>query len=617
MNCDRPHRERRGAPPGRRRWGALLAFLLGSAWGTGAAANELPQLAPIESGQPFTFAVFGDNRGDNSGQQPAAFHQILEEVNRSSPAFAVNTGDMIYGLTTNEAVVRTHWKLYRQATASLRAPLFHLPGNHDIWSEDSARLYAELVGPPYYVFDYGRARFIMLDCETDACRLGTNQFAWLSQQLAQAGERLVFVFVHRPLFPVDGAIGSSMDAYPGERDALHQLLVKHGRNLGGVFLGHEHLYHFQKRDGVPYYITGGAGANLYAPPELGGFHHFLLVHVRIHRVEVELRKVGAVARPLEPARPVRVGELLESWEEGLNWYPWDYTVRAEITAEQASQGRRGFRLNFDLAQCPWPVLSLPFRTPRNLDGTEALHVDVYVPEDNYGTSLSITPYVEGATKHEANALRLQPGWNTVSARLPGAWLPHDARRAVRSLGWMITSDGTPRRGHVVFDDFRTTDRAAARSSGAPLQDSWERPLWWRILDESVHAETTSEFATRDRRGLVLYFDAARCRQARLVARLNPPWDLRPVDTLSVDVHVPLSASDGLAVGLALWAEDRPFHAQPIALRPGWNKVSAKLDPAWLREGVRAAMEQVEWSVSFTNPTGQGRVTFDNFRAGAD
>jgi hypothetical protein len=46
-----------------------------------------------------------------------------------------------------------------------------------------------------------------------------------------------------------------------------------------VFMGHEHLYNHSRRDGVDYFITGGAGAPLYAPPQDGGYYHYLVATV--------------------------------------------------------------------------------------------------------------------------------------------------------------------------------------------------------------------------------------------------------------------------------------------------------------------------------------------------
>src|SRR6185369_8671449 len=111
-----------------------------------AAPRGLPQPPHIDSAQPFTFAVFGDNRGDESGEQPPAFSQLLEAINHRNPAFVLDTGDMIYGHTRDEEQLREQWRIYTAAAKRLRPLLFHVPGNHDIWNSWSPRIYRELWG---------------------------------------------------------------------------------------------------------------------------------------------------------------------------------------------------------------------------------------------------------------------------------------------------------------------------------------------------------------------------------------------------------------------------------------------------------------------------------------
>ena len=619
---DTPHCKSRQASPKHKGTGALqdadaprrslpwFLLLLFSLAATLAAQEALPQLAPIARGKPFTFAVLGDNRGDESGEQPAAFRQILRAVNKAGPAFAVNTGDMIYGRTTNESVAREHWRLYHSAAAQLKVPLFHIPGNHDIWSPTSATLYAEMLGPSYYSFDYGRARFIALDCETESSRLGTKQFEWLRQQLETASSRIAFVFLHRPLFPVDGAIGSSMDADPKAREQLHQLFVQHRRTIKGVFLGHEHLYHFHERDGVPYYITGGGGAPLYMAPELGGFHHFLLVQVDADKVAVELERVGAPVTPLLTPRRLQPGELLESWEQGLFWFAWNYTVTTEITPHQASEGRRGLQMNFDLAQCPWPVLALPLPVPWDFRKLEAFVMDVYVPVE-LRSSFSLTVSAEGAQKHEAPPARLKAGWNTVRTAVDAAWLPVADQGGIRALGWNLTSDDTNGlRGSIVVDNLRLEHRGARPE----LVEGWERPRLWRVADESVLAETSTQFASEGKRGLKMHLDLGQCPRPVLLARLNPPWDMSGVGTLAADVYVPDTLPGDVAVALGIRAREAEFASPPVALRSGWNSVKVSLKGPWLPTEARTAAEQVEWTMSSPHKDLRGWIVFDYLRA---
>jgi hypothetical protein len=570
-------------------------------------------LPAIPSTQPFTFVVLGDNRGDESGQQPPAFLQVLQAVDDLTPAFVLDSGDMIYGYSTEVAEVHDQWQIYRDTVARLRAPMFHVPGNHDIWDNTSARIYRELWGPTHYSFDYGNARFIGLDTETGNGRLGEEQFQWLSHQLETAGQRIVFLFFHRPLFPIDGAIGSSLDKYPADRDRIHGLFIQHRAAIRGVFAGHEHLYSFHERDGVPYYISGGGGAPLYMAPELGGFHHFLRVRVAGNQVQVELHKVCAPRSAWQKPKPIAPGELLETWDQGWLWYAWDRTATVELTSDQASDGVRGLRFNFDIAQYSWPVLALTPASPWDLHEADSLSLDVYVPKSLQGT-LSLTPTLEGTEKHEAPPVDLKPGWNTVTAELDAPWLALPERRNIRSLEWRLSAQDKSSRGYLVFDNLRTALRNSKANSAGELLESWERPLLWRVFDETVSAEVGRSGHPGEKQGLSLHLDFSECGRPVLFAQLNPPWDLTNVKALLLGVRAlgPLPADLGIA--LAFRAEEVEFRAPPLPLRTGTAQMRFDLEGAWLPQKARAAVQQVALALVTTNRTMQATISFEKLSA---
>ena len=579
-----------------------------------AAAS--PELTNIPPSQAFTFVVLGDNRGDDSGDQPPAFSEVLQEVERVGPAFVLDSGDMIYGHTSEETRVRDQWRRYREAIQRFRPPIFHVPGNHDLWDEPSARIYRELWGNPYFSFDYGNSRFIGLDTETANGHLGEEQLHWLETQFRGLTQTNVFVFLHRPLFPVDGGIGSSLDKFESERDQIHQLFVRNRKFVRGVFAGHEHLYSFQPRDGVPYYISGGAGAPLYIAPELGGFHHFLRVQVRGDQVEVELNKGCAPVRPLEHPKTIRPGEVLESWTRGLFWYAWDQTASVELTPEHASEGSRALRLNFDLAQYAWPVLALSLSSPLDLSTSSALSLDVFVPSSLEG-SFSLTPAVQGITKHEGPPVHLKPGWNAVKTDLNGDWLPRAERASVAGLEWSLSSEAHPSRGpsrgYVVFDNLHLL-HSGTNSSARELLESWERPLLWRVFDETVHAEIVQGNKPAEPRGLLMRLDFGQCNRPVLFARLNPPWDLTQIKALRLQVTVPNSFSNDLALTLLLRAKDQDFASPALPLRAGTRRLSVDLEDGGLPTNARAALEQVGFRLRSTYTNGPVQVTFENLTA---
>lgn len=249
-----------------------------------------------QEAQPFTFAVFGDSQPYGRAFSPV-LAEIARQVGASDVPFVLGAGDYIDG-SSNQTTVRRQWDNFFEGLAPLQAnrkvPVAFAPGNHDINGiRRNAQIFCEYFDKLYFSFDYQGCHFIVLDSETigaDARVTGT-QWKWLKQDLAGASDaKFTFVVMHRPLYPVDGNIGFSLDKHPKERDALHGLFVESG--VDAVFHGHEHLYNHQERDGIHYFITGGGGAELYAEPENGGFHHYLLVSVAEDRFTVEVKRVS-------------------------------------------------------------------------------------------------------------------------------------------------------------------------------------------------------------------------------------------------------------------------------------------------------------------------------------
>ncbi len=245
---------------------------------------------------PFQFAVFGDCRPGTREWSPV-LNAIAAEIGGMDVPFVIGTGDYIEG-SANQTTVRRQWEGFFTALAPLQAnraiPVALATGNHDIMGvRRNAEIFLEHFRHLYFSFDYESCHFIILDTEGlgQEGRIAGTQLQWLKQDLAaHADAKFTFVALHRPLFPVDGHIGSSLDEYPGDRDALHALFVQQGVDV--VFAGHEHLYNHQERDGIHYFITGGGGAPLYTTPERGGFHHYLLVTVEDTSFTIDVRRIA-------------------------------------------------------------------------------------------------------------------------------------------------------------------------------------------------------------------------------------------------------------------------------------------------------------------------------------
>lgn len=605
-------------------WAAATTGIV--VWLTACAFSAAGQsrLKPVPGDdRPFTFAVLGDNRGDSLGNQSPIFLRILRELSKESPALVFNTGDLINGFKEDEeAGLRQMWKGYKAATAKLGVPVFNVPGNHDVFNQLSSRLWKEYMGASYYSFDRGPARFIALDTETEPSRLSAEQFRWLEKQLAGAGERNVFVFFHQPLFPVDGHIGSSLDKYPQERDRLHELFVRHRKNIKGIFQGHEHLYSFEERDGVPYYITGGGGAELYVPPELGGFYHYLLVRVGSGKVLTTMKRIR-ISPPVSraAARRVRANSLLENWEHALFWYTWKEPVSKELTKEYSTDGVQGIKVWLDYSLHEYPVLYAPLYAPLDLNGYDALSWDVFVPGKLGGRISAVLSVNE---KYGAPPVSLKSGWNRIVTRLSSLNLPEEVRRdGAKQLQWTLHARDKKLAGWVVFDNLRAHARLprseAHKKPDAGQQqrliESWEGKLLWGASDETVRPEPATDLIFKGRKALKIGFDFSRYKRPAIFASPDRPWNLTGVSELIADVYAPPEVGDKLVLNLALNSGGIRYKAPGALLHPGWNKVTVGLEEDWLPAKARRAAEQLEWHLATQVQGLSGWVVFDDFRAG--
>lgn len=595
-----------------------------------------PSPAPAPSQSPWTFAVVGDNRGESSGKPAQPFVGIVQALQADSPELVLNSGDLINGYAgEDEPQLRRMWQGYKNALTPLEMPIHHVPGNHDVFDALSARLWKEYWGPTHFAFDHANARFIGLDSESDPGRLGETQFKWLTEQLSGAGRRHVFIVLHRPLFPIDGHIGNCLDKYPDERDRLHKLFVKYRWAIKGVFMGHEHLYHHERRDGVAYYISAGGGAPLYAPAEMGGFYHYLLVTVKGDRVFIDVRKVGNAPEPARGVVSLEPGTLLESWESALFWHPWDQSVHRHVTREHASEGHRGLKLVFDCTRYETPLIYAQLQPYWDLSRADVIAVDIFVPKELDG-ALTATTAIEGRSRHEAPAIRLKSGWNTLATDLNAGWLPKAERAAATQIQWTLGAEAPHLRGWVVFDRFRleapqeaklhpgevvagARDRGPEKAIGTlptldhrGLLEGWEGGLTWGAWNDISH-EPDDTHAQHGKRGLKVRFDMSEVGQPKLYARLYPMWDLRSIKSLSVEVYVPRNVTLPAYLVLSLVRDETRYTGAKVQLAHGWNNARFDVTGAWLPAEARKAAEQVELDLTAPKHRAKGWVVVDNFR----
>jgi 3',5'-cyclic-AMP phosphodiesterase len=238
-----------------------------------------PQLAaernPFESNEApsassFSFAVIGDTQRFTANNPNGNFQKASASISKLNPNLAIAVGDLIGGCEgkSSDAQDYADWK---KILGPLAGKTYAVQGNHDrvsdgescdrIWQNaftfptNGSTGFSELT----YSLDYGNSRFVFLDSiKPDGHQVSETQRAWLEQNLAANRKENTFVFFHEPAFPTGAKIGESLDADPGERNALWQILDKY--NVTAVFNGHEHIVSRRKIDSS---IFPGAKNSIY------------------------------------------------------------------------------------------------------------------------------------------------------------------------------------------------------------------------------------------------------------------------------------------------------------------------------------------------------------------
>lgn len=297
--------------------------------------GELATAPEVGAAVPFSFIVLGDSRSNAE-----AHRRVIERVNQEVPDFILGTGDMV-----DDGARQEQWQTFFDVERELLADNVYFPsvGNHDRQGRGrTADTYRSFFSVPdnggdserYYAFSYANARILVLDSNSHSFSL-TGQTAWIERELSAARQdprvRHVFVVMHHPPF--------SISLHGGQRDLRERwtpLFDKYG--VTAVFSGHDHVYQRAEKNGLRYFVTGGAGAPLYprsprasavdkaAVLRFERAYHYLRVSVSAGNVDVTAVRVD--------------GSVIESvtWKDGDD--PKGDSEEAVKPPEIASSGSR-------------------------------------------------------------------------------------------------------------------------------------------------------------------------------------------------------------------------------------------------------------------------------------
>lgn len=232
----------------------------------------------------FTFAVFSDLTG---GERERIFEIAIAQLNLLRPEFIINVGDLIEGASDRVELDR-QWDSFDQRAGRARAPVFYVGGNHDLLGPVMQQAWRDRYGQTYFHFVYRDVLFLVLDTEdhsedrlqeianlrwqaveiaetqgwdafseTEYARLPENRGGNISIEQSVSMQQAIrdnpdvrwtFLLMHKaPWLRSDMSSFAEIEAALADRPYT-------------VFHGHEHVYHYEQRQGRDYIqlaTTGG------------------------------------------------------------------------------------------------------------------------------------------------------------------------------------------------------------------------------------------------------------------------------------------------------------------------------------------------------------------------
>jgi 3',5'-cyclic AMP phosphodiesterase CpdA len=199
-------------------------------------------------------------------------------------AFAIDVGDLV-----ETGTVENFKNFLDQVRQYPRLPFLTVIGNHDLEKDHGARLYRRIFGPDYYSFQIKDNYFIAVN-NVEKIGISEAQWRWLESELKKSQSyKTRLVFLHIPLSdPREPNKPHAMSANTGRRLAalFRQYHVTH------IFAGHIHSHFSGNWNGIPYTITGGAGAPLYGTDPQHFFHHYVKVTLTDGKIRIEVQRIA-------------------------------------------------------------------------------------------------------------------------------------------------------------------------------------------------------------------------------------------------------------------------------------------------------------------------------------
>jgi tartrate-resistant acid phosphatase type 5 len=245
---------------------AIFAALILALWVAGRNVYAVDQpitASPSDCGEGTRLAVIGDY---GEAGRPEA--DVAALIDRWGVDAIVTAGDNNYlngGADTIDANIGQYYHAYiapyqgSYGAGAAENRFFPVLGNHD-WYAPGAQPYLDYFTLPgnerYYTVRRGPIEFFMLDTsqnEPAGYSADSAQAQWLQQQLAASDAPWQIVVLHYPPY--------SSSARHGSDRMVQWPYVTWGANV--VIAGHDHLYERLQENGLPYFVNGAGGKDLY------------------------------------------------------------------------------------------------------------------------------------------------------------------------------------------------------------------------------------------------------------------------------------------------------------------------------------------------------------------
>lgn len=206
--------------------------------------QRFDNLSNVDTNKPvaFSFLLVSDSHNENDYLKKALEQGKSQAINL---AFIIGLGDY------TEVGTLQDLKKAKAEFDSAGIRYFVIPGDHDLWDgrdkTDNPLVNFETVfGVPYQSFVYQGVKFILIDNADNYTGIDQKQLDWVDSQLAQArtqdNAKLVFAFVHEPLYHpssthVMGRVEESV-----KKQAKNLITVLKSGGVNEVFSGDLHFF---------------------------------------------------------------------------------------------------------------------------------------------------------------------------------------------------------------------------------------------------------------------------------------------------------------------------------------------------------------------------------------